>query len=310
VSAWTLIPCLVALRDEFNEVAPRRDKGADGAIGDSSHTSSSDHTPDEDSDVLRDHDADSKNEVHAIDIDCTGPWPDGRGGQADAWFDRKIRAIAVQERAEFQSATVYGRLQYIIWRGQIISRSWEWSQWRDYTGPSAHFDHAHFSARYLTRTEADTRSWDVAAAVPKPPAAPAPVQQEENLVTSQAEFNTFMDNYFKGAGRDVVASRLFSYDPGYNADGRTTPNGAIKNLTTDDPANPTVGAATALERAQVAAVLGYQTRDLAKTILDAVTAVLRNVMADDGDRAQVLAAIEASKAEILAAVVPEPPASA
>jgi len=56
---------------------------------------------------------------------------------------------------------VFGRLQNIIWRGRIISRSWGWSEWRDYDGPSDHFDHAHFSARYLTRTESDTRPWGV-----------------------------------------------------------------------------------------------------------------------------------------------------
>jgi hypothetical protein len=161
MAAWTLIPCLVALRDEFNAVAPGRQRGADGSIGDSSHTSSSDHTPDEDSDFLRDHDADSKNEVHALDIDSDGPWPDGSGREAGGWFDRTIKAIAEQERREYLSADVYGRLQYIIWRGRIISRSWGWSEWRTYTGASKHFDHAHLSARYLTRTEADTRPWGV-----------------------------------------------------------------------------------------------------------------------------------------------------
>lgn len=161
MAAWTLIPCLVQLRTEFNAVAPRRDKGADGAIGDSSHTSSSDHTPDEDSDVLRDHDADSKNEVHALDIDSDGPWPDGSGREAGGWFDRTIKALVEQERREYLSADVYGRLQYVIWRGRINSRSWGWSEWRTYTGASKHYDHAHFSARYLSRTEADTRPWGV-----------------------------------------------------------------------------------------------------------------------------------------------------
>ncbi|BAL85456.1 hypothetical protein AMIS_2360 [Actinoplanes missouriensis 431] len=158
---WMLVPCLVKLRDEFNSVAPRRDKGADGAIGDSSHTSSSDHTPDEDSDVLRDHDADDKNEVHAVDVDSDGPWPDGSGREAGGWFDRRIQHIAAQERIEYASPDVYGRLQYIIWRGRIISRSWGWSEWRTYSGASKHFDHAHISARYLTRTESDTRPWGV-----------------------------------------------------------------------------------------------------------------------------------------------------
>lgn len=156
-----LVPCLVALRAEFNAVASGRDKGADGWIGDRSHAqSSSDHNPDE-TGATPSEDPDDVDEVHALDIDSTGPWPDGKGGEAGGWFDRTIRAIAARERAEYQSATVFGRLQNIIWRGRIISRSWGWSEWRTYSGASAHFDHAHFSARYLARTEADTRPWGV-----------------------------------------------------------------------------------------------------------------------------------------------------
>lgn len=159
MSAWVLIPCLVGLRTEFNVVAPQRDKGADGAIGDSSHTSSSDHTPDEDSDVLRDHDADSKNEVHALDIDSDGPWPDGSGREAGGWFDRKINEIVERERAEYLHPTTLGRLSYVIWRGRIASRSngWKWEK----RSKDDHYDHAHFSGRYLTATENDTRPWGV-----------------------------------------------------------------------------------------------------------------------------------------------------
>ncbi|GGN40568.1 hypothetical protein FHR83_007007 [Actinoplanes campanulatus] len=161
MATWILVPCLGQLRGEFNTVAPNRDRGADGSIGDSSHTSSSDHADDEASDVLRDRDADSDHEVHATDIDSTGPWPDGKGGEAGGWFDQQIRRLAEQERVEYESPDVYGRLQNIIWRGRIISRSWGWSEWRPYSGPSAHFDHAHFSARYLTGAESDTRPWGI-----------------------------------------------------------------------------------------------------------------------------------------------------
>lgn len=161
MSAWVVIPCLKKLRAEFDEVAPNRDHGSDGFIGDSSHTSSSDHTPDEDSDVLRDRDSDRENEVHAGDIDSSGVWPDGRGGEAGGWFDRKILAIVDQEKVEFESPTMVGRLQNVIWRGRIASRSWGWT-WKQHNGPDGHFGHAHFSARYLTSTENDTRPWGVA----------------------------------------------------------------------------------------------------------------------------------------------------
>jgi hypothetical protein len=154
VSDWVLVPCLVTLRTEFNTVAPTRRKSADGSIGDSSHTSSSDHSPDEDSAILRDHDADSKNEVHALDIDSTGPWPDGKGNEAGGWFDRAIKAIVERHRLGIDD-----RLQYVIWRGHIASRSWGWT-WRVYTGTSdPHTNHAHFSSRYTTVQESDTSPW-------------------------------------------------------------------------------------------------------------------------------------------------------
>lgn len=161
-ASWILVPCLVTLRGEFNRVAPNRDKGADGSVGDTTHAgSSSDHNPDETGNTPTE-DPDRINEVHAIDVDSSGPWPDGKGGEAGGWFDRQILAIAAREKVEYESATLVGRLQNIIWRGRIISRSWGWSEWRAYTGPSRHFDHAHLSARYLASTESDTRPWGVA----------------------------------------------------------------------------------------------------------------------------------------------------
>lgn len=154
MSDWVVVPCLLVLRDEFNRAGPNRDKGADGTIGDSAHTSSSDHTPDEDSDVLRDHDADSKNEVHALDIDSSGPWPES------GWFNRTILALVAREKADYESPTVIGRLQYVIHNRRIASRSWGWT-WRDYDGSDPHTNHAHFSARYLTAAESSTRPWGV-----------------------------------------------------------------------------------------------------------------------------------------------------
>ena len=151
---WTTVACLLTLRAEFDRVSPHRDRGADGTIGDSAHTSSSDHTPDEDSSVLRDHDADSKNEVHALDIDSSGPWP------VPGWFNATILALVERERADYESPTTVGRLQYVIWNGRIASRSWGWT-WRDYNGADPHTNHAHFSARYVTAAEADTRPWGV-----------------------------------------------------------------------------------------------------------------------------------------------------
>lgn len=150
MASWILVPCLVSLRNEFNRLSPNRDKGADGSIGDTAHSSSSDHTPDEDSNVLRDHDGDSKNEVHALDIDSTGPWPES--------FDAIVRRLVAREKAEFESATVVGRLKYVIWNRRIAERSNGWN-WRAYTLADPHTNHAHFSARYTTAQESDTRPW-------------------------------------------------------------------------------------------------------------------------------------------------------
>jgi len=146
---------LVTLRSEFNAVSPNRDKGADGSIGDTAHTSSSDHTPDEQSSVLRDHDGDSKNEVHALDIDSSGPWPE------PGWFDRKIKALVAREKAEYESATTVGRLSYVIWNKRIAARSNGWN-WRAYTLDDPHTNHVHFSARYTTAQENDTRPFGIA----------------------------------------------------------------------------------------------------------------------------------------------------
>lgn len=162
--AWFLIACLVSLRDEFNTLAPGRDKGADGAIGDSAHTSRSDHSPDEQSIYLRDHDADAKNEVHAVDVDSSGPWP-GTGTQKQR-FHRIVMRIIAGERAKWLSTTDKCRLEYVIWDGKIYSRSRDFEP-REYTSTSdPHTGHAHFSGRYLTATEADIRPWNVLDSTP------------------------------------------------------------------------------------------------------------------------------------------------
>lgn len=152
MSAWTVVPCLLALRDEFNALVPGRDKGADGTIGDTAHTSASDHTPDEDSDILRDHDADGKNEVHALDIDSTGPWPGP--------FARIIADVIDREREKWLDADDVCRLEYVIFDRKIYSRSLDFAP-RAYTGSDPHTNHAHFSARYITKAENDTRPWGV-----------------------------------------------------------------------------------------------------------------------------------------------------
>ncbi|WP_052720208.1 hypothetical protein [Actinoplanes rectilineatus] len=152
MAGWVLVPCLVCLRAEIDRLAPGRDKRSDGAIGDLAHQAAgtSDHLPDESSPKLRGKDADSVDEVHAIDVDSSGPWPAG-------WsMGRIVQTIADRHRAGADD-----RLQNIIYDRRIASRSWGWT-WRAYSGASPHTEHAHFSARYTTAQENDVRPWGLA----------------------------------------------------------------------------------------------------------------------------------------------------
>lgn len=183
MSAWILTPALVALRAEFNLLAPNRDKGADGSISDSNHTSSSDHTPDEDSRVLRDHDADGKNEVHALDIDSSGPWP-GAGSQRERFHAINMRVIAA-EREKWRSETDMCRLNYMIWDRHIYDKDNDFRA-APYTGSDPHTNHAHFSGRYETRAESDTRLWGVYVPPPPAPKPEEPMTDETISLTETA----------------------------------------------------------------------------------------------------------------------------
>ena len=166
MAAWVQIPCLVALREEFNEVSPKRDKGADGSIGDTNHTSSSDHTPDEQSSVLRNRDKDKKNETHALDIDSTGPWP-GSGTTKQRFHKINMRILA-GEREKWNSNKDKCRLNYLIWDGHIYDKDNNFEPVK-YNGSDPHTNHAHYSARYETECENDTRPWGVVPVAAKPP---------------------------------------------------------------------------------------------------------------------------------------------
>lgn len=147
MASWVLIPCLKALFDEFDELNPDRDDSSDGSIGDQAHaSSSSDHNPDETGNTPRE-DSDSKNEVHAIDVDCTGPWPNGMT------FDAAVKYI-VQRHKDGDDTRLYN----VIWNKKIAAESSGWN-WNTYSGSNSHTQHAHFSAKYDTANENDTSSW-------------------------------------------------------------------------------------------------------------------------------------------------------
>lgn len=146
MATWVLVPCLVSLRDEFNALSPGRDKASDGSIGDQAHAgSSSDHNADETGSTPSE-DSDSRNEVHAIDVD--------KDLRRSGWtMERAVKIIIARHRTGKDD-----RLQNIIYNREIWSRSWGWTA-RGYTGSNPHDKHAHFSARYTTAQEADTSPW-------------------------------------------------------------------------------------------------------------------------------------------------------
>jgi hypothetical protein len=146
MAGWILVPCLGQLRTEVNALAPNRDKTTDGTIGNAAHQLSvSDHNDDEVGRVpIRD--ADSKHEVHAWDADKDLREPNLTMGMIVDHVIGRCRSGAEK------------RLRYVIWDRRIAEASNGW-RWRAYTGSSPHTEHAHFSASYETKLEADTSSW-------------------------------------------------------------------------------------------------------------------------------------------------------
>jgi hypothetical protein len=142
MAAPVLVPCLVQLRTELDELNPDRDRSSDGWIGDTAHQQRvSDHNDDEVGAVPI-HDADTKHEVHALDAD-----PDGLP------MGDIVAGIVARCRAGKEN-----RLRYVIWDHTIWEASNGWRA-RPYPGTDPHTGHAHFSASYDSIREADTRPW-------------------------------------------------------------------------------------------------------------------------------------------------------
>lgn len=135
--AWVLVAWAVSLRQAINTIAPNRDKGSDGSIGDPAHaTGVSGHNPDDTPGVIAERgDADSIPEVRAIDVDA-----DLR--QAGLTMLKIIQAI-------LGSAAERARLIYIIFcppgGTPVIWHKGDGWQARRYNGPNPHDKHAHFS---------------------------------------------------------------------------------------------------------------------------------------------------------------------
>lgn len=125
-----LVPSLVALRNEINELFPKRDKRSDGWIGDPAHavrTSSHNPTP--------------TGAVRAIDIDVDDNDP-----------NRDIRLTVVN------AAKGDPRVWYVISNGIIWSRTWGWGA-RKYLGSNQHYGHVHVSVTEDPKAWTDTSPW-------------------------------------------------------------------------------------------------------------------------------------------------------
>jgi hypothetical protein len=172
MASWILVPCLVSLRTEFNRLSPGRDKASDGSIGDVAHQQEpSDHNPDETGNTPT-KDADSINEVHAIDVD--------NDLRKSGWsMDKCLEIIITRHRSGADD-----RLQNVIYNRRIWSRSWGWTA-RAYTGASAHTEHAHFSARYTTPQENDTSAWGLLEG-----------EDDDMATITQSDFNARMDAWW------------------------------------------------------------------------------------------------------------------
>ena len=172
MASWILVPCLVSLRNEFNRLAPARDKTSDGSIGDTGHSqTSSDHNPDETASTPY-RDADRINEVHAIDVD--------KDLRRSGWsMEKCVEIIVIRHRKG-----VDNRLQNLIYNRRIWSRSWGWTA-RRYNGSNPHTRHAHFSARYTTAQEKDTRHWGLLEA-----------EDDDMATITQTDFNARMDAWW------------------------------------------------------------------------------------------------------------------
>lgn len=144
-----LVPPLVVLRAEFDTLAPARDRASEGWIGNQQHRQTmSGHNPDESGNAPhRDHDG--RDEVRAIDVDDSGPWPRGMSMLA------AVELIVARHRAKHDN-----RLAYVIYERRICSASSGWT-WRAYTGSNPHDKHAHFEA--LPSADASTAGWGVLA---------------------------------------------------------------------------------------------------------------------------------------------------
>jgi len=134
--AWYVAESLERLLSEINASAPKRDKSADGSIGDASHSSrDSDHNP-----------CDCHNAVCARDFTH-----DPKGGFDSYEFAKWLaaRCKAGDEK----------RVKYIISNGKIASETYGFV-WQNYSGSNPHDHHVHVSVDHPQSTFDNDKTWN------------------------------------------------------------------------------------------------------------------------------------------------------
>ena len=142
---WRVAKSLLKLRDQINAQYPRRNKSADGGIGDAAHASrNSDHNP----------------------------WvKDGKTGIVTA-FDithDPANGCDIGTISEHMRLSRDPRIKYVIANARIFSSATSPWQWRKYTGSNPHRSHFHTSV-HSSKTHYDReRTWSLPGAAPLPP---------------------------------------------------------------------------------------------------------------------------------------------
>lgn len=251
---WILVPCLVTLRSDINVIAPGRDKSSDGSIGDTAHAAGGSSDHLPDEHFAKLRDKDTDAIPEVHAIDV----------DVDLRQPGLTMEIVVQRILARCRSGAERRLRYIIYNRRIWEASNGWRQ-RAYTGANPHDHHAHFSASYDTAHEADTSNWGLRSLI----------QQEDFMDAADKAYFDAKFAALAGGVPTAAENATAVHDRPVIAGGKNY--GFFYNLTArgDDRS-------------------AYLYGTFAPAVLGALQAILANVQADDGDKAQLLAAISAA----------------
>lgn len=121
--AWVVVPNLLELRKQLDEIAPNRDRASDGTVGDYNHSQSkSSHNPDDTKGNAEwEGDPDGKEEIRAIDLDIDYRVP---GLTADEFVAHLVK---------YAKNGTFWWIRYIIYDRNIYHKSTGFSE-RSYGG--------------------------------------------------------------------------------------------------------------------------------------------------------------------------------